>query len=124
MKQSLMQIQWNLSITVTLGTMLSGWPALSITVTLGTMLSGWPAYRGWWCTILYNYISGWTLELILLAGIIIEGDLPNQVVVSTGSTVPQTKYTVTTSGSLQGGPRSKLIAKELLGPNQVVFIES
>ena len=44
----------------------------------------WPVYRGWWCTRIE--ISGWILGLALLAGII-EGDLPNQVAVSTGSTV-------------------------------------
>ena len=47
------------------------------------VLQRWPAYRGWWCIRIVlvdgfgTYPTGWHIE----------GDLPNQVAVSTDSTV-------------------------------------
>ena len=46
----------------------------------------WLLYRGG-LLIEVGTIGGWSLGLALLAGIIIEGDLPYQVAASTGSTV-------------------------------------
>ena len=61
----------------------------SITVTLGTMLVAviqrWPVYRGRWCTGIVLVDGFWDLYY---TGWYIEGDLPNQVAVSTGSTLP------------------------------------
>ena len=56
---------------------------LSVMVTLGTMPSSWLLYRGGLLievggALGLGCISGWTLGLILLAGIL-QGDLPNQV---------------------------------------------
>ena len=58
-------------------------------VALGTILSASGCYTEVACLwrLVVHYISGWILGRILLAGIIIEGDLSNQVAVSTCSTV-------------------------------------
>ena len=50
------------------------------------VIQRWPPHRGWWCVRIVLVDGLWDLSHIL-AGIIIEGNLPNQVAVSTGSTV-------------------------------------